>query len=132
MKKNGFTLVELLGVVTILSLLGLIIVPTITGIISSSKEKIYDTQINNIKSSTSNFVSENVFSLDIPSGGSIGIKLGKLKELGYIDNEIKNPITKEEFSNDMVVVISNNGSSYSYTVCDEDTLCDSSITLYGE
>ena len=78
MKKNGFTLVELLGVVTILAMLGMIIVPVINKVITDNKNELYEVQIRNIKSGASNFVSENIFSeeLDIPNNSSIGIKLG--------------------------------------------------------
>ena len=71
MKKNGFTLIELLGVVTILGLLGVIIVPTINNVISKNKQVLYDTQIRNIESAASHYVSENFLSLDIPNNSTI-------------------------------------------------------------
>ena len=125
MKKNGFTLVELLGVVTILAMLGMIVVPTINKVISDNKRELYEIQISNIKSGTSDFVSENIFSdrLEIPNNSSIGIKLGKLKELGYVDSDISDPITKNKFSDDMVVMITNRNNVFSYTVCDGSVNC---------
>ena len=134
MKKNGFTLVELLGVVTILALLGMIIVPVINKVISDNKNELYEVQIRNIKSGVSNFVSENVFSeeLDIPNNSSIGIKLGKLKELGYVDSSITNPVTKVKFSDDLIILITNNDNGYSYVVCDERVSCDTNVRIYGE
>lgn len=134
MKKNGFTLVELLGVIAILAMLGLIIVPTINKVISDNKQELYNVQIRSIKSAASNFVSENIFSDDlvIPNNSSIGIKLGKLKELGYIDSDIKNPINKMEYSDDLVILITNNNNSYTYTVCDESVNCSKDYKLYGE
>ena len=94
----------------------------------------YEVQIRNIKSGASNFVSENIFSeeLDIPNNSSIGIKLGKLKELGFVDNNITNPITKVKFSDDLVILITNNNNGYSYTVCDERVNCDTNVRIYGE
>lgn len=134
MKKNGFTLVELLGVVIILAMLGLIIVPTINKVLADNKNELYEVQIRNIKSGASNFVSENIFSenLNIPNNSSIGIKLGKLKELGYIDSDITNPITKNKFSDDMVILITNNDNGFSYTVCDERVNCNTNVRIYGE
>lgn len=135
MKKNGFTLVELLGVVTILVMLGLIIIPTINKVVSDNKVKLYNVQIKNIKSGASSFVSENVLSFDVPNNGSIGIKLGKLKELGYVDNNITNPITREQFDDNLVIIITNSSNVYEYTVCDDtvdDVYCDSNVTIYGE
>lgn len=131
-KKNGFTLVELLGVITILAMLGVIIVPTINNVISENRKKLYDTQIRNIKASASNFVSENILSLDIEKNESLGITLGMLKELGYIDKNITNPITRESFDNDLVIIITNNESGFEYTVCTSDNLCDIDYELYQE
>lgn len=132
MGKKGFTLIELLGVVTILAMLGLIIVPTTNKIISDNKKQLYDIQIRNIKSGASNFVSEHVFDLDIPNNSSIGIKLGKLKELGYIDIDITDPTTKIKFDDDLVILITNNDSGYTYTVCDDSVVCDANVSFYGE
>ena len=134
MKKNGFTLIELLGVVTILAMLGMIVVPTINKVLTDNKNELYEVQIRNIKSGASNFVSENVFSdnLEIPNNSSIGIKLGKLKELGYIDVDITNPISKDKFSDDMLILITNSNNGYSYTVCDERVNCNTNVRIYGE
>jgi len=134
MKKNGFTLIELLGVVTILAMLGMVIVPVISHILSDNKRELYDVQIRNIKSGASNFVSENVFSdeLDLPDGGSLGIRLGKLKELGFVDKDIYNPSTKEKFSDNMLIMITNEKNGYTYVVCDDSVTCDNNMRIFGE
>lgn len=49
MKKNGFTLVELLGVVTVIALLIILVTPNITGSSTAVKEKAFRTKINNIE-----------------------------------------------------------------------------------
>lgn len=48
MKKNGFTLVELLAVIIILGLLALLIVPKVNSIVKKSKVKSYEVSINNL------------------------------------------------------------------------------------
>jgi len=48
MKKNGFTLVELLAVIIILGLLALLIVPKVNSIVKESKVKSYEVSINNL------------------------------------------------------------------------------------
>lgn len=128
--RNGFTLVELLGVVTILAMLGLIIVPTINNVVSENRQTLYDTQIRNIKSSASNFVSENILSLDIDKDKSLGITLGRLKELGYIDKNIENPITREAFDDSLVIIITNTDVGFDYTVCTDDVSCDTNVDFY--
>lgn len=124
MNKKGFTLVELLGVITILGLLGLVVVPVISNIISDNKKSLYESQISNIKIGVANFVSENVFSLDISEGESIGITLGKLQSMGYISEDIKDPITREFFDDDMVIIISKHSNEFQYTVCTSDVVCE--------
>lgn len=132
MKENGFTLIELLGVIIVLAMLGVVIIPFISDIISDNKKELYDVQIRNIKSGASNFMSENVFNIEIASGSSLGIRLGKLKELGYVDNDVYNPITRNKFNDDMLVIINYSNSAYSYIVCDGSVVCDSNVSVYGE
>ena len=124
MNEKGFTLIEMITVVSILTILGVIVIPMVGGILKDKKREIYDVQINNIKEATSNYVSENFMSIDIPNNSSVGIHLSFLKNNGYIDNNITNPMTYEEFSDSMVILISNNSNVYSYIVCDSYTVCD--------
>ena len=132
MKKNGFTLIELLGVVTILGLLGVIIVPTINNVISKNKQVLYDTQIRNIESAASHYVSENFLSLDIPNNSTVGIHLLYLKNLGFIDKDITDPSTREKFSDDLVILITNKDNVYSYTVCVDGVSCNTNVDFLDE
>ena len=50
-KKNGFTLAELLGVVIIIGVLALLLLPTIDKATQENKQGLYETQIKNIKQS---------------------------------------------------------------------------------
>ena len=125
MKKNGFTLVELLGVITILAMLGIIVVPIVTGLISDSKQSLYDTQIRLIESGASDYISDNVFSIDLPVGTSKGITLGTLKSLGYVDSNIIDPISKKKFDDNMVIIITNTSKGFEYKVCTQYVNCDS-------
>ena len=45
MKKKGFTLAELLGVMVILGIIALIITPVITDTVNQSEQKAYEKQI---------------------------------------------------------------------------------------
>lgn len=130
MKENGFTLVELLGVVTILAMLGLIIVPTINKVLSDNKRKLYDVQIRNIRSGASNFVTENILSIDIPINSSVGITLGDLKSLGYIDTDISDPVSRSKFDDSLAIIITNTSNGYDYKVCTNEVSCDLNIPFY--
>ena len=123
MRNRGFTLIELLGVVAILSMLGLIIIPAINGILNDKKNDLYNVQIRNIESAANSYVSEHVFEIDIDVDTSKGITLGTLKNLGYI-SDIKNPLTRESFSNDLVIIITNTNKGFEFKVCTTDVSCD--------
>lgn len=61
--KNGFTLVEILGVITILSVLALIAIPTIDNIVTKNREKLYDSQIRTIEDGLKTWANANAASL---------------------------------------------------------------------
>ena len=48
MKKNAFTLIELIAVIVILSLIALIVFPAVNSVIKNSKEKSFEQQKNAI------------------------------------------------------------------------------------
>lgn len=110
MNKKAFTLIELLGVITILAILFLVITPTVSNIISNSKEKALDRNVNTILTGAKDWVTEN--SKYLPNkGNKINITLSQLKQLGYVDTNIKNPKSGKLFSNNMIITIENTGDS---------------------
>ena len=50
MKKNGFTLIEILGVITLLALLSVIVLMVVDNSLKNSKETLSQAQLDNIKS----------------------------------------------------------------------------------
>lgn len=57
MKKKGFTLVELIAVIALLSIIMLLIVPNVADYLNSSKKTLfYDNVINMFKSATTTFM----------------------------------------------------------------------------
>lgn len=105
MNKKGFTLIELLAVIVILSLLGLLASNSITKIVKNSKDELYLTQIELIKSAAESWSADNL-DLIPESGKCIVITLENLKDYGLIDSDIINPRTNKEFSDNMKIKIS--------------------------
>lgn len=103
MKKNGFTFIEILGVITLLALISTIILIAVNKSIKDSKETLYKTQIENIKSAASMWRTDNIEL--IPNSGYYSITLEVLQNSGYIKNEIINPNTNESFDKNMLVSI---------------------------
>jgi type IV pilus assembly protein PilA len=85
MKKKGFTLVELLGGIVILSIILLIAVPTISNITNRQKAKAYNTQVSLILAKAQDWALKNVDNL-APDYGINFVDLSSLVSQGYVDN----------------------------------------------
>lgn len=114
--KNGFTFVELLAVITIIGILSLIALPTIEKITKDNKEKVYQTQLNNIVLALKNWASDNKEYLPTLENETLTITLGALKADGYIDYELKNPKTNKCFDNEMYLKITKEKKNYDYSI----------------
>ena len=114
--KKGFTLVELLAVITLLGLLSLIAVPIVDKLIKDSEEELYQTQVQNIESAAKNWASENIFSLPENNGDYVDKTICDLEKLGFLEIDIKNPKTDELFYKDSYVRVTktNYGFEYKY------------------
>lgn len=111
MKNKGFTLIELLAVIILLVIIFMIIVPNVTKIINNSEDTIYQNQINTILNAAYDLSLKNTKYLPDKNNKSF-ITLGELKSKGLINSDIKDPTTKEVFSDDLVVSIVNVGNNY--------------------
>jgi prepilin-type N-terminal cleavage/methylation domain-containing protein len=67
--KKGFTLVELLGVIIILSIISLIITPSILDYVNKSKVSAYRTSVQTVMDKAKEYVSQNEENNDFPIGG---------------------------------------------------------------
>lgn len=112
--KKGFTLVELLGVLVLLSVLALITVPIVNGAIKKSKEKSVQIQLESIVKSAKAWAAADPNRLP-EQGKERLVTLQELKQAGFVDGSIKNPKTKKEFPNTLQVKISYDLEYQSYT-----------------
>lgn len=120
MKNKGFTLAELLGVIVILALITMITVPTITESLQNYKEKMCNTQLEEIIAAAKTWGADNLLKLPSNEGDFITVSLGKLSEYGYIDEEIQNPVTQENFDlESTIVTITKTGKKFVYTIDDD-------------
>lgn len=109
MKKKGFTLVELLGVIILISLIAIIIVPALTKNISIGTQKVDEQMKENIVLSAKNYFSDNK--------DNICVELSTLQNEGYIDKNLKNPKDSTIITNKRVVMTkagSSGKTQYSY------------------
>lgn len=111
--KKGFTLLELMAVIVVLAMLMLIVYPPIESALKKSRNGSYETQKDSIINATKNWVADHPAELP-DEDESITVKLGTLQELGYVDEEIKNPTDNKILSEDCLVKITNVGNQYKY------------------
>ncbi len=93
MKYGGFTLIELIMVITLLGIIALIAVPTVNTIINDSKDKAYNEQVKLIEDSAKTYMSRN--SLELPAqtvNATKCVSVSKLQTEGFLANKsIENP-----------------------------------------
>ena len=120
--KNGFTLVELLAVITLLAAVGLIAIPVVNKSINDSKEKAYNAQVKEIENAAKNWISENLDEVDsevvcLTETSKVEITtvtIATLKSNGYIPKKAKNPKTDEDLTGSVKVIYDCEYSSYEY------------------
>lgn len=103
MKKNGFTLIEILGVIALLSLLSVIVVVTVNNSLKQSKDVLSDVQVSNIKSAASMWRTDNIEL--IPDDGYYDITLGDLIDNGYFSFDVVDPKNNNNLSRNLGISI---------------------------
>lgn len=109
MNNKGFTLVELLGTIVILSLVVGISSYSIITVLSNAKKRNYELLIDEIKKASETYYQECVYGNKCPY--TEDISLGYLVSNGYLssndkasDTKLTNPITKEDISSCTITV----------------------------
>ncbi len=104
MKKNGFTLVELLAVVIILGIITTFALPNILNITKAQKIKACESKLNSLESAAKLYLQDyedeyydGEKDYFIFEGKNIYVTAKNLKDKGYAD-DITNPITKDEIN----------------------------------
>lgn len=108
LNKKGFTLVELMGVITLLCIILLIAIPAVTRFLGKSKDQYYKTTMDNIEAAVEEYLLDYPDDVPIQNKGYTEIPLNMLIKLKYID-PIKNPETKETCTEDSYIYVTNEG-----------------------
>ena len=127
MNKKGFTLIEVLAVITILSIIGVIIVIKVGESVNTAKNTLSETQIKNIITATKKYVTENPDLLpDMVEGSDALISINELIENGIIENEnVIDPKTKEKINGCVEITYNEDNNQYEYKYDPED--CTSTV-----
>ena len=120
MKKNAFTLIELLAIIVILSVLAIILIPTLKDSINEAKNSAYNDQVNIIKQAAESYFINSNFRVD--SNAPKVMYLNDIVSSGYIEsNQIINPITENAMMG--CVLIKYYSRQYHYEYIDNNEEC---------
>lgn len=120
MRNKGFTLIELILVITLLGIIALIAVPTITGILNDSKKEASKDQEKIIINAAKTYMVNN--SNKLPKD-KCHVSLETLKSEGILPkNEITDPGNKNnKFAGYVIISFENNKYKYEYSSNNEGT-----------
>ena len=115
--KKGFTLIEMIAAVVILSIIALIVIPIVNKNIRESREKLYNRQIKTIEEAAQRWTTTN--SDLFTDGAAYEVSLTTLKEEGHLERgDIKNPQTEEIMNGCVVIEYDNSYNQYTFNYID--------------
>ncbi len=116
MKKNAFTLIEVMIVVFLLGLVAVFIVPKINSIINENKLKICNDIVKTIEDAAESYTYKNTNIVDeeIDINGKYEITILKLQQSGLLDTNIIEPFHNSEISTSNIVIITKVDNQYIY------------------
>lgn len=116
MKKNAFTLIEVMIVVFLLGLVAVFIVPKINSIINENKLKICNDIVKTIEDAaeTYTYKNTNIVDEEIDINGKYEITILKLQQSGLLDTNIIEPFHNSEISTSNIVIITKVDNQYIY------------------
>lgn len=121
MKKRGFTLIELMAVITVLGVIAAITIPKITDTLKKSKEKAYKNQINSLVSIAKRWGASNPDKLSTETR----LQFSTLFDEGYIkQKDIVNPITNDKLKGCIKITYDEEYSQYKYEYTDSEAYCN--------
>ncbi len=108
-KKNGFTLIEMLGILVVLSIIVMISVPAITSMLKQANKQKYDEWLQNLYIASEQYVEGHREEFaEANSGGTSYLSIQLLLKKGYLKNSIKDPKTGQDVTDIGIVEIKPN------------------------
>lgn len=128
--KKGFTLAEMLGVITILAIIGLLVFPAVDSSIKEGKEKVYRTQVRNIEEGAKQWAID-ASTPNLEDDGDVAkVTIYQLKQAGRVDNNVTNPKTKKPFGDELVINITKTAGDYTTSLIEaEGNLNDTTLNV---
>ena len=123
--KKGFTLIEIVAIIILLSIIALLTYPVINSLIGSSREDLYNKQIEELVRLSNVWIAGNAIDLIPKEGFTYDLTFEELATQGYIvEKDIINPKTGEVFPGCMKVTYNSVDSNYNVSydeACEAET-----------
>ena len=115
MNNKGFTLIEVLTAVVVITILGTITITSMTSVLKKGTDKYYTNQENMVLMAAKEYYSEHKGELPLTEEDTAEVTLEKLQNTDYIDT-VKNSKGQECDIKSKVVVSKLENGKYQYTV----------------
>ena len=105
MKNRGFTLVELIAIIAVLSTIFLVSLPYLLNVTKDDDEKKYNDMVKNLCLSGESYLYANneIFPELSMQNSQIEIKINQLIEYGNVDKRLENPKTNKNVKDDSLI-----------------------------
>ena len=114
MNKKGFTLIEIMGVIAVISLIFLIAIPTILNKVKKGQDTIDESTQNMIISATKDYMNDNINDYPEEIGNVYCIDINDLIDKNYITEDIVTTKDKSILTKKVKVSIDNCSDEYEY------------------
>ena len=133
MKKNAFTLVELIAVIVLLCIIVLISFPALTNVIKGGEEKNKEEALNTIYMAAENYLMANYEKYFINNiGDTAYIYITDLMNNNYLNTDTVNPNNDSSFSSkDVVKITRNEDGTFKYELEYVKTLIETLLEQYS-
>ena len=118
MKKNGFTLMELLGVIVILGLICLVAFPPILDTVRKNKNNISEATYQIIYSAASIYINNHESDFGLVEDNEYCIKIQTLIDEDNLSGDLKDPDTNLKFDSNKYVKVLVKNNKYTYSIVD--------------
>jgi len=127
MKKNGFTMIELLGVIVIIGILSSLAIVSVSRLINIAKNSSDDSLANTLKMASQSYMEANKNEMPKAIGEIVDLKAETLRKSNYITSDLKNSKGDSCMAKSHVKVYKRTSTEYVYTpyVCCGNSSCKS-------
>ena len=124
MNKKGFTLVEMLGILVVLSIIAVISVPAITASLKRAKQEEYDNWLKSLYIAAEEYTeSHREEFYEVNAGGTSYLSIQLLLDQGYLKESVVDPETNQDITDIAIVRITvNTDKTLKYEIIYKDDL----------